>query len=309
MRVDQQLSETLTRLLASISKLIRSVRPDAVVAQGDTSTVLAASMSATLNTTPFLHVEAGLRSGDIQHPFPEEYYRKCISSGAALHLAPTNESRNNLILEGIPDRTIKVVGNTIIDMVKRIDEQGLEFSNDKIVLITIHRRENHGERLLNALNSIVELSHSYLEYKFIFPLHPNPNVNAVVRHTLRGRSNISLIPSLNYIELLKLIKNATLIMTDSGGIQEEATYFSRPVLVLRDKTERIEAVRAGASILVGCDKTMILKNARKYLDAGYSRSTRKNSKFIYGNGNSSERIVMEIREFFDSLSPIAESTD
>jgi UDP-N-acetylglucosamine 2-epimerase (non-hydrolysing) len=302
MASNQSLSDTLSALIGKISKVVEEVEPCAVVAQGDTSTVLASSIVAFFLKRPFFHLEAGLRSGDLYNPFPEEYNRRCVSLVADMHFVPTRFSKENLTDEGINEDKIYVVGNTIIESLKSAIgcSPFLHNENDKNVLVTIHRRENHGENLRFALEAVRELAQRYPDYDFFYPIHPNPNVSKDARNLLKNIRNVLIVDPLEYVDLLRLMQKTTLIITDSGGLQEEATYFRCPVLVLRNSTERIEAVLAGCSTLVGCDRDRIIEQAENILSRGYKNTRVFGVEEIYGVGDTSRQIVKLIRNYFAS---------
>lgn len=263
----QSLSNLTARLLIQIQDLFDNLgyKPLAVVAQGDTTTVLTASMVCFYNKIPFIHVEAGLRSFDLDNPFPEEYNRKLASVAASIHFAPTSKSRDNLVKEGIPGEKIEVTGNTVVDALNFIKESsnfGKSYQNSelalrlkqsaKVVLITSHRRENHGQNLVEIVESVDFLAKKYHELTFVWPVHPNPNVVSIISSSGLGQNNnVLIIPPVEYWDLLMLMNQSVLLLTDSGGIQEEAPSFNVPVLVLRNVTERPEGVESGISILVG----------------------------------------------------------
>ena len=302
----QNLSSLTVRAISAIDGLISknnfSFKPDVIIAQGDTTTVMAASIVSFYNNIKFAHIEAGLRSGDLYNPFPEELNRKIAGLTAHYHFAPTKMAMNNLLKENINRDNIHVVGNTVVDTLYYFLKSGIlkghEFICDELrgiknqfVLITCHRRENH-THLEELIESIHELSVENNELTFIWPVHPNPAVkNRIFESNLAKKSNVKLIPPLEYLDLLKVISQSRIVISDSGGIQEEAPSFNVPVLILREKTERPEAVEMGYSLLVGMNKNRIKKGF-------YDFKIKNNDKQPnpYGDGNSSERIIKIINE-------------
>ncbi len=308
MRENQSLSSVQSRILTSLDKVFEENKIDAVVVQGDTMTVLCGALTGFYHKIPVFHVEAGLRSYDIYEPFPEEVMRQMTSRVADLHFAPTIDNMVALLNEGISEDKIHVVGNTVIDALFCLSDYVVESSekffedknitiDDKLVLITAHRRENHGERLDNIIKAISTLAEKYDNHTFVIPVHPNPNVHDKMYDRLGKYENIKLLPPLDYPNLVYLMKNAKLILTDSGGIQEEAPTFKCPVLVMRYETERKEGVEAGVSKLVGADFKKIVEESEKILSRGKSE-TRLNAKNPYGDGKAAQKIEQTIREYF-----------
>lgn len=308
MRPNQTLSEVQSRILTSLSSVYRENKIDATVVQGDTMTVLCGALTSFYNKIPVFHVEAGLRSYDIYEPFPEEVMRQMTSRVADLHFAPTDINKEALLKEGISQDKIHVVGNTVIDALFCLSEEVIEKSkkffedsnikiDDKLVLITAHRRENHGERIDRIIEAISFLAKKYPDHSFVIPVHPNPNVHDKIHSRLGGISNIYLVEPLDYPYLVYLMKNAKLILTDSGGIQEEAPSFKCPTLVMRYETERKEGIDAGVSKLVGADSDKIIEESEKILSKEKSE-TRLQAKNPYGDGTSSKQIEKIIRNYF-----------
>jgi len=300
----QNLSNLTANAITQLQKFIDSLKntsnwPDYIMAQGDTTTVMAASIIAFYNQIKFVHLEAGLRTHDLQNPFPEEFNRKVAGITAHIHFAPTEISKSNLLKEGFSEDKIKVVGNTIVDALEYINtslkEKSIKlkpplkdiFNSEKVVLITCHRRENHGDNLQNIIRSIIILADKYKDLNFVWTLHPNPNVKSVVENSeLKKKDNVFLIEPLDYMELIYLFNKTKLIITDSGGIQEEAPSFGIPVLVTREKTERPEGLIHNYSFLVGADYLKIIKFFDENID---KKLEIKNNP--YGDGNASLRIV------------------
>ena len=307
MKPNQSLLEVQSRILTALDGVFKQTRIDATVVQGDTMTVLCGALASFYNKIPVFHVEAGLRSYDIYEPFPEEVMRQMTSRVAALHFAPTDKNRLALLKENIDDKNIHVVGNTVIDALFCLSEETMQEAeaffkyqnitvNDKLVLITAHRRENHGERIDRIINAIKFLTEKYTDHTFVIPVHPNPNVKNKIHDRLGGYQNVKLLTPLDYPLLVYLMKNAKLILTDSGGIQEEAPSFGCPTLVMRYETERQEGIDAGVSVLVGADYDKIVSLSEKIL-SDTRENTRLKSQNPYGDGTSS----MQIREIIDKF--------
>ena len=308
MRENQSLASVQSRILTSLDRIFDENQIDATVVQGDTITVLTGSLVSFYHKVPVFHVEAGLRSYDIFEPFPEEVMRQMTSRVAQLHFAPTEANKKALLKENIEENQINVVGNTVIDALfclsNEVNENAKEFFltkkitiDDKLVLITAHRRENHGERIDRIIKAISDLATKYSDHAFILPVHPNPNVKDKIYSKLNKFENIYLLPPLDYPYLVYLMKNAKLILTDSGGIQEEAPSFGCPTLVMRYETERQEGVEAGVSILVGADYEKIINESEKVLSEN-KNLTRLQAKNPYGDGKSAEKIEKLIRNYF-----------
>ena len=308
MRENQTLVELQARILNSIDRVFEHNKIDATIVQGDTMTVLCGALASFYRKVPVFHVEAGLRSYDIYEPFPEEIMRQMTSRVAAMHFAPTEKNKNALLKEDISEKIIHVTGNTVIDALFCLSEDTMlkarEFYKeqninitDKLVLITVHRRENHGERLDRIINAIEQLAQNYKDHTFVIPVHPNPNVKCKIYERLGNYENIYLLKPLDYPYLVYLMKNAKLILTDSGGIQEEAPSFGCPTLVMRYETERQEGINAGVSVLVGADCDKIISYSSEILSKDRN-STRLKAQNPYGNGNSAKIIVKYIDKYF-----------
>lgn len=308
MRENQSLASVQTRILNSLDKIYNDYQIDATIVQGDTMTVLCGALASFYHKIPVFHVEAGLRSYDKYEPFPEEVIRQMASRIADLHFAPTDVNKQALLKENIDNDKIYVVGNTVIDALfclsedvilqakKFYEENNIEI-NDKLILITAHRRENHGERIDRIINAISYLAKKYDDHIFVIPVHPNPNVKEKFYSRLSDLKNIKLLKPLDYPYLVYLMKNAKLILTDSGGIQEEAPSFACPTLVMRYETERKEGIEVGVSKLVGADYDKIVTEAEKILTKDISQ-TRLKVKNPYGDGTTSKKIVEIIRKYF-----------
>lgn len=308
MRENQSLSSVQARILTSLDKVFNENKIDATIVQGDTMTVLCGALTSFYHKIPVFHVEAGLRSYDIYEPFPEEVMRQMTSRVAELHFAPTEVNKKALLKEDIAENKIHVVGNTVIDALFCLSQEVIEQSeqfykeknipiDDKLVLITAHRRENHGERIDRIIEAISYLANKYEDHTFVIPVHPNPNVKVKIHERLGGFKNIHLLTPLDYPYLVYLMKNAKLILTDSGGIQEEAPSFACPTLVMRYETERKEGIEAGVSMLVGADYDKILEESEKILSST-KVATRLKAQNPYGDGTASLQIERIIREYF-----------
>lgn len=303
MTPDQRLSSLTAAALTRLDEVIVSTAPDWVLIQGDTTSAMAAALAAFHRQVPVAHVEAGLRTHDLARPFPEEGNRRIAGALATLHFAPTELARQNLLREGVHSSRIHVTGNTVVDALLTVgslpdrSEGPLVClpENRRIVLLTAHRRESFGCGLRNICDAVREIADALQDVQCVYPVHMNPNVQELARATLAGHDRISLIPPLDYVSLVHLIRRATLILTDSGGIQEEAPTFGKPVLVLRDVTERPEAVQAGCARLVGTDRRVIVAAALELLTdrSVYERMARISNPF--GDGHACQRIVRVLR--------------
>lgn len=309
MRPNQTLAEVQSRILTSLDKVFEDNKIDATIVQGDTMTVLCGALTSFYRKIPVFHVEAGLRSYDIYEPFPEEVMRQMTSRVASLHFAPTEKNKNALLKEDIAENKIYVTGNTVIDALFCLSNRTMEQAeiffkeqdievDDKLVLITAHRRENHGERIDRILDAIETLVKSYSGHKFVIPVHPNPNVKCKIYSRLGEYENVYLLKPLDYPYLVYLMKNAKLILTDSGGIQEEAPSFGCPTLVMRYETERQEGIDAGVSVLVGAEYDKIVSYSSEILSKT-REETRLKALNPYGKGDSAETIERIIREYFN----------
>ena len=299
MQEGQDLFDVATGCLLGLRDVLRAWPPDMVLVQGDTATVLFGALAAFFEKTPVGHVEAGLRSGNRHHPFPEEVFRRLTGGVADLHFAPTIRARDNLLREGRDPDTVHLTGNTVVDALQRVGEAAgdaahpalraaLE-SGRRLVLLTAHRRESFGAPLREVFRAVRELAERHGDVEVIYPLHPNPNVTAPARELLGDHPRIRLIEPLDYLDLITALRAATLVLTDSGGIQEEAPSFGVPVLVLREVTERPEGVEAGAARLVGTSAERIAAAADAILAGkpGHAPSTSN----PYGDGRAAERIA------------------
>jgi len=302
MRPNQTLATITEAALSGIDKVLDEFKPDVVIVQGDTTTAFVGALAAFYRSIKIAHVEAGLRTGDIHTPFPEEANRVMISRIADYHFSPTGISVSNLLNESVDPKLIYKVGNTVTDAIliasdivrqdKTIGEvfQDIDFSK-KVILITAHRRENLGEGMENISSAIKELSNRD-DVEIIFPVHLNPRVRDVMYKKLGGTRNIHLCDPLNYAKLVWVMNKSYLVLTDSGGIQEEAPSLGKPVLVMRESTERPEGIEAGTASLVGTDKSLIVSKTNKLLDNTDEIYTKMAHAINpYGNGNCSKKII------------------
>lgn len=296
MRPGQQLADLTSRLVAALDAALEAEQPAAVLAQGDTTTVLAAALVAFYRRIPFIHVEAGLRTGDMDNPFPEEMNRVLASRLAALHFAPTERAREALMREGVGEKNIFVTGNTVIDALLAVTEMkvphGLALPEGRrIVLLTAHRRENFGLPLAEIYGAVAELACRHPDLHFVYPVHPNPNVSGPAHEMLGNTAGVTLCPPLEYGRLVTLLQQSWLVLTDSGGLQEEAPALGKPVLVLREETERPEALAAGVARLVGHDRARILESVEELAANPESYRGMAQGVSPYGDGHAAERIV------------------
>lgn len=309
MRDNQSLAQVSASIFTHLDPVLAEISPDWILAVGDTTTVVTTSLLAFYRRIKFGHVEAGLRTHNKWHPFPEEINRRLATTTADLHFAPTQWSRQNLLHENVPDASIVVTGNPVIDALtyvsKQDEPQGIKDLLEqlgitrretggrvtrRLILVTAHRRENFGEPIENICNAIKELA-ARGGVEVVYPVHLNPNVQEPVNRILKNVRHVTLLPPLDYLPLVHLMKRATLILTDSGGIQEEAPAFGIPVLVMRETTERPEGVEAGTLKLVGTDASRILQEATRLLDDPSAYAEMAKAANPYGDGHAAERIV------------------
>lgn len=308
MKENQTLPEITASILLSMDKVLRETKPDWVLVQGDTSTVMAAALAAFYNGVRVGHVEAGLRSYDKWAPFPEEINRKIAGAVADLHFAPTQQARENLIREAIPAEICHVTGNTVIDALHQTAAmpftpetsvlKDIPFDKKEIITVTAHRRENHGKPLESICAALLQIAQEFDDrVHIVYPVHPNPAVRNTVHTLLDGRQNISLIAPLDYLEMVQLLKRSKIVLTDSGGLQEEAPGLGIPVLVLREVTERPEGIQSGNVRLVGTDNERIFRQVSSLLNdpADWERMARAANP--YGDGNAAGRIVSLILNY------------
>ena len=301
MRPNQTLSQLTARLTQALEGIVRDIGPDWIVAQGDTTSVMVSAMTAYYHRVPFAHVEAGLRTGDLASPFPEEMNRLVADRLSTLMFAPTARARQNLLDEGLADAAIHVTGNTIVDALLAIAARGYDWAagplasvpaNKCLVLVTLHRRESFGDALRCQCEAVAVLADRYAQHiHVVWPIHPNPHVLEPVRSRLGRAANVTLVAPLDYVSQVQLMRRAALILTDSGGIQEEAPTFGVPVLVLREKTERPEGIEAGVARLIGSNPVRIVAEASALLDDPAARAAMSGGVNPYGEGRAAGRIV------------------
>jgi len=319
MQPNQSLSDLTARCLQMLSATIAETKPDCVVGQGDTTTALCASMAAFYARIPFVHVEAGLRTDSIDSPFPEEFNRRVCSLTTALHCAPTEVARQNLLREGYATNDVIVTGNTVLDALQlAVTQERLnsgmwvqkhpDIAGRPMVLITAHRRENHGDGIRNLCMAIARLADMFPQVQYVYPVHLNPNIRGPVFEILSDRKNVHLIPPADYPEFIWLMDQATLILSDSGGVQEEAPSLRKPVLVTRDSTERPEAMTAGATKLIGTDPDRVVREVRELLTNHEAYAAMQIDSNPYGDGHAAERIVELVLSRFSARKSSPERT-
>ena len=311
MRPSQSLSTLTSQILTHLDPVLETEKPDWILVQGDTTTVMAASLAAFYRGIKVGHIEAGLRTGDKHQPFPEEINRRLTSVLADLHFSPTEWSRDNLIKEGIPAGQILITGNTVIDALSQISKQqmpvevaswlqqwGIVPGGKRLVVVTAHRRENFGspiESICAALKSLAEKFSE--EIHIVYPVHLNPQIQVPVKRMLSGVPNLTLLDPLDYLPMIHLLKAAAVVLTDSGGIQEEATGLGKPTLVLREKTERPEGVSAGVLKLVGTDTEKIISETTRLLTDQSAWEKMAHAANPFGDGHAAEPIVQGILDY------------
>lgn len=304
----QSLNGIANKILDGCARVLTEEKPDAVIVQGDTSSALYGTLAAFNAQVPVVHVEAGLRSGNIASPFPEEGNRRLISQIASLHLAPTESSLKNLVREGISEKDIAVTGNSVIDALLTVLSSGTPSNNPELtdilnsdtpfILLTTHRRENLGEAMDNIGAALGDLARKYPGYRFVFPAHKNPAMRNTVLPHLDGLPNVTICEPLGYADFTRLMAASHLVLTDSGGLQEEAPSLGKPVLVLRKNTERPEAVEAGTVRFIGTNRERIVAEVSALLDIPALYRSMAGAINPYGDGRASERTVAALAEFF-----------
>ncbi len=302
----QSLSAIMTRTIDGLDTLFQQRKPDAVVVQGDTTTSTAAAIAAFYHGIPVVHVEAGLRSGNLFSPFPEEANRKITSQIASLHLAPTSTSKANLLAENIPEADIVVTGNTVIDALLQTVAKQVPFadpalediaaSGRRVLLVTTHRRENQGDAMRGMGRALARIADAEPDLVIVLPVHKNPVVREAVLPALEGRANIVVTEPLAYGEFTRLLSVAHVVLTDSGGVQEEAPSLGKPVLVMRENTERPEAVDAGTVTLIGTDEERIVSEVHRLLHDQQHFDAMSNAVNPYGDGRAAARTVAAISQ-------------
>ena len=306
----QTIVDISNKVLKGVNDVLNKCKPDIVLVHGDTSTTLNSALAAFYNKIPVAHVEAGLRSYDNYSPFPEEINRKLTGGIAEIHFSPTENNKKNLLKEGISDKKIFITGNTVIDALKSVIKEdyifeenslnNIDFNNRKIILLTTHRRENWGEPMENIFKSVIELLNANEDIEVVFPMHKNPKIRELAgKYFNEYVDRVHLIDPLEYVDFTNLMNKVYLIMTDSGGIQEEAPALGKPVLVLRTETERPEAVEAGTVKLVGIAKENIVTEAHKLINDKESYELMSKAVNPYGDGLASQRIANLIEIYFN----------
>jgi UDP-N-acetylglucosamine 2-epimerase (non-hydrolysing) len=315
MQPNQTLAGLTARLMVGIDAFLEANEPDLALVQGDTTTALVGALACFYRRIPSGHVEAGLRTGNIWSPFPEEVNRRLAAPLVALHFAPTRAARSALLAEGIPEDRIHVTGNTVIDaLLIEVETQrrapevqagiaaelgrllGSDWHQVPFVLITGHRRENFGDGIDQICEAILTLARRFPDHRFVYPVHLNPNVQGAVHARLRGVANVRLIPPQNYRNFVALLTRCRLVLTDSGGVQEEAPSLGKPVLVMRDTTERPEGVAAGTALLTGPRSTVIAEHATKLLTDAAAYQAMATALNPYGDGHATDRILTALRQ-------------
>jgi UDP-N-acetylglucosamine 2-epimerase (non-hydrolysing) len=304
MEPNQSLYRLSSKAITAFERVLGQCRPSLLMVQGDTTTAFLGALCAYYGKIPVGHVEAGLRTNDKYFPFPEELNRRLITTVADLNFCPTSGNKENLLREGVPETSIHVTGNTGIDTLLLTAKQEhpfplprLNLQGKRMILCTLHRRESFGEPMLRIFSAIRELALSYSDVEVVYPVHLNPNVQGPAHEILGGVPNVHLVGPMDYFDFVQLMSRAYLILTDSGGVQEEAPTLGVPVLVLRNETERPEAVEAGTVLLVGTRREDILAQSRLILEDAEARGRLCGAANPYGDGNASPRIVDEVLRF------------
>lgn len=308
MKDSQTLEYVTSAIMEKFSAALEKEKPDLVLVHGDTATCLICALASFYKKIPVGHVEAGLRTHDIYSPFPEEMNRKLVASLATLHFAPTESNRKNLLKESVPDENIFVTGNTGIDALDTtIDENyifeckslnEIDFKNKRVIAMTAHRRENIGKPLSDICKAVIEISEKFTDIQFVYPVHPNPAVRNIVFPLLQNRGNILLTDMISVSDNHNLMKRSYMVMTDSGGLQEEAPALGKPVLVLRKETERPEAVEMGTVKLSGIETDRIIADASELLTDRLIYNRMANAVNPYGDGTASKKILEAVKVYF-----------
>jgi len=311
MKQSQSLSHITKNSLLGIEKILKKERPSMVLVQGDTTTTFTGALAAFYQKIKIGHIEAGLRTNNKYYPFPEEINRHLTSVLADLHFAPTENSCKNLLSEGIRRENIFVSGNTVIDSLFLMIKENyifreprlrdIKISEKKNILVTMHRRENWGRPLRETCQALVKLINDYSDLAVIFPIHKNPEIRKIVNEILKSRKEVLLLDTLDYKDMVNLMSKSYIILTDSGGIQEEAPSLGKPVLVLREETERPEAVEAGVVKLIGTNSKNIIKEIKELLDDEEKYLEMARNINLYGDGKASERIIKRILHYFNLI--------
>jgi UDP-N-acetylglucosamine 2-epimerase (non-hydrolysing) len=318
MRHNQSLSELTCRILAGMDRVLAETDLDFLLVQGDTTTSFAAALAAFYRRVPVGHVEAGLRTRNIFQPWPEEVNRKLAAGVTQLHFAPTPLARDNLLAEAIPEKDIVVTGNTIVDSVEKLLEMqtiecplppGVPDDGSPIVLVTSHRRESWGEELEEICTAILQLVERFPEICVVYPVHMNPNVRGTVEAMLGNGERVHLITPVDYFQFLSLLRRCHLVLTDSGGVQEEAPIFHKPVLVLRKVTERPEASLLGMAKIVGTSCEAIVREASRLLSSEFAYKTMASGECPYGDGHAAARIVSALSRWLNDEQPVLHDSE
>ncbi|HYA23847.1 MAG TPA: UDP-N-acetylglucosamine 2-epimerase (non-hydrolyzing) [Terriglobales bacterium] len=316
MRPNQTLSSLTGRVLDTVENACRRFEPHIVLVQGDTTTAFASALAAYYCKIPVGHIEAGLRSRDIYNPFPEEVNRRLVAVMTEIHFAPTAMARDNLLAEGVPGGKIVVTGNTVVDTLRVLRQlphswentplAGIPADGYRLVLVTSHRRESWGSDQQNMCLALKELVQRHSDIRVIYPVHMNPNVRDTVNRLLQGTERIHLTEPLDYITFVSLLQRCFLVLTDSGGVQEEAPTFGKPVLVLRKVTERPEASQFGMAKIIGMSRENIVAEAERLLDDADAYLDMSQGENPYGDGHGSERIVEAVGRWHQKQTPLLE---
>ena len=318
MQPNQTLNDLTCRVLQAIDSVLAANPLDCLLVQGDTTTAMAAALAAFHRRVPVAHVEAGLRSRDMMNPFPEESNRRLAGVVTSLHFAPTGTARDNLLSEGIAQSTIVTTGNTVVDAVKmlvdmKMADQDLPASvpddGSRLLLITSHRRESWGAELENVCDAICDLIAAFPDVRAIYPVHLNPNVRSTVMARLGNQDRVHLIEPVDYFGFLSLLRRCYMVLTDSGGVQEEAPTFGKPVLVLRKVTERPEASLMGLARLVGTSREAIVREATDVLSSSVVYRTMSEGQNPYGDGRASARIVQSLSRWLHGATPVLDLSE
>lgn len=304
----QSISDINVKVLKGMEGVLKKAKPDVVLVHGDTSTTFVGALAAFYQKIPVGHVEAGLRSGNIYSPYPEEMNRKLTTNLAEIHFAPTKGNYDNLIKENIDSGKIFITGNTVIDALLQVVKEEyvfdnpilneIDYENKKVIVMTCHRRENWGEPMENIFKAVAEVKEKHDDVEIVFPVHMNPNIRKLAQNILGNIEGVHLIEPLDYEPFANLLNKAYFILTDSGGIQEEAPALGKPILVLRDETERPEAVKAGTVKILGVEKDVIIKEVEELLTNHKAYGKMSNAVNPYGDGKACKRIVDALRYHF-----------
>ena len=315
MRPNQSLNGLAARVLEGIDDLLLEAAPRLVIVQGDTTTTMATSLAAFHRRIPLGHVEAGLRSFDLENPYPEEMNRRVTSLVTALHFAPTPLAAERLLAEGVDAKSVLVTGNTVVDalhvMVKAADARAgsrrvLVPPEARMILVTSHRRESWGPQLQDVCLALCDLVDRFPDVHVVYPVHLNPNVRHTVEEVLADRERIHLLPPVDYLEFIQLMKESHLILTDSGGVQEEAPSLGKPLLLMRKVTERPEAFEAGVAKIVGTERSAIVREATRLLEDSAAYRSMARSASPYGDGRAADRITRAVRRWLEGVTPLLE---